>query len=71
MDGQLLKMHDWFPQITIILCFLHAFIKIRDRAALAISFNEVATRVWDTYKATSIIFTTVKMFTGMDGKICT
>ena len=22
----------WFPQITVILCFLHAFIKIRDRA---------------------------------------
>jgi hypothetical protein len=63
----------WFPQITIILCFLHAFIKIRDRAtkALAISFNEVATRVWDTYKATSIIFTTIKTFTGMDGKTCT
>ena len=45
----------WFPQIMIILCFLHAFIKIRDRAtkALVISFNEVAAKVWDAYKATS------------------
>ena len=45
----------WFPQITIILCFLHAFIKVRDRAtkALSTSFNEVSTRIWDAYKATS------------------
>jgi len=45
----------WFPYITVILCFLHAFIKIRDRAtkALAIPFNEATKQVWDAYKATS------------------
>ncbi len=45
----------WFPSITVILCFLHAFIKIRDRAtkALADSFSHAATQVWDAYKAIS------------------
>lgn len=45
----------WFPGITVILCFLHAFIKIRDRATkkMADSFNEAADRVWDAYEATS------------------
>ncbi len=45
----------WFPNITVILCFLHAFIKIRDRAtnALADSFNEAASQVWEAYKATT------------------
>jgi len=55
-DGWTATQNAWkFPQITVILCFLHAFIKIRDRAtkALAIPFNEIATRIWDAYKATS------------------
>jgi hypothetical protein len=45
----------WFPGVTVIQCFLHAFIKIRDRAtkALADSFNEAARRVWEAYEATS------------------
>jgi len=45
----------WFPGVTVILCFLHAFIKIRDRATkvLADSFNEAADRVWEAYEATS------------------
>ena len=45
----------WFPGITVILCFLHAFIKIRDRATIALvdSFNEAASQVWEAYKATS------------------
>jgi len=45
----------WFPNITIILCFLHAFIKIRDRAtkALTDSFNAAAEQVWEAYKSTS------------------
>ena len=45
----------WFPGIAVILCFLHAFIKIRDRAtkALTDSFNEAARQVWEAYEATS------------------
>jgi hypothetical protein len=43
----------WFPKITVILCFLHAFIKIRDRAAKALSapFHKASEKVWDAYRA--------------------
>ena len=43
----------WFPQITVILCFLHAFIKIRDRATKALSevFHKASEKVWDAYRA--------------------
>ena len=45
----------WFTSITVILCFLHAYIKIRDRATkvLADSFNEAASQVWEAYEATT------------------
>jgi len=45
----------WFPTITVILCFLHAFIKIRDRAtkAMADLYYEVGNRVWLAYDATN------------------
>jgi hypothetical protein len=38
-----------FNQITVILCFLHAFLKIRDRAKKAFGElgQEVQRRVWD------------------------
>lgn len=57
-DGWAATQNAWkhlFPGITVILCFLHAFIKIRDRAtkALTDSFNQAADRVWDAYKATN------------------
>jgi len=44
----------WFPKVTVILCFLHSFIKIRDRATKAMRelFNEAADQVWDAYNAT-------------------
>lgn len=44
-----------FPHITLILCFLHAFLKIRDRAtkALAAPFAQVSTMVWHAYRAPS------------------
>ena len=44
-----------FPYISIIYCFLHVFIKIRDRGKKKYQedFLEVATRLWDCYKATS------------------
>jgi hypothetical protein len=42
-----------FPTITVILCFLHAFLKIRDRAtkALAEVFVPVSEKVWHAYRA--------------------
>jgi hypothetical protein len=57
-DGWAATQNAWrhgFPDIAVILCFLHAFIKIRDRAtkALAESFNEAARQVWEAYEATS------------------
>lgn len=44
-----------FPTITVILCFLHAFLKIRDRAtqALAECFEQVSQKVWRAYRAPS------------------
>lgn len=57
-DGWAATQNAWkhcFPGITVILCFLHAFIKIRDRATkvLADSFHEAADLVWDAYEATN------------------
>lgn len=39
-----------FPMITAILCFLHSFIKIRDRCKrMKGHYGEIRTRVWDIY----------------------
>ena len=38
----------WFPNIALILCFLHGFLKIRDRCRKA---HELHRRVWDVYHA--------------------
>lgn len=42
-----------FPTLTVIECFLHAFLKIRDRAtrALSESFTRVGEKVWQAYRA--------------------
>jgi hypothetical protein len=37
-----------FPLITAVLCFLHGFLKIRDRCRKA---HELHRRVWDVYRA--------------------
>jgi hypothetical protein len=37
-----------FPQITMVLCFLHRFLKIRDRCRIAHGLHR---RVWDVYRA--------------------
>ena len=44
-----------FPAVTVILCFLHAFLKVRDRATklLAQSYYQVSERIWDAYHAPS------------------
>ena len=38
----------WFPKIALILCFLHGFLKIRDRCRKA---HDLHRRVWDVYRA--------------------
>ena len=41
-----------FPKVIILLCFLHAWLKIRDRAKhLKGVFAEVSRRVWEAYHA--------------------
>lgn len=57
-DGWAATQGAWktlFPSITVILCFLHAFLKIRDRATktLAEVFDRVGDKVWQAYRATS------------------
>lgn len=43
-----------FAQTVLILCFLHGFIKIRDRARrLGAIFPELAQRVWEAYRQES------------------
>ena len=37
-----------FPLITVVLCFLHGFLKIRDRCCKA---HKLHRRVWDVYRA--------------------
>ena len=54
-DGWTWTQAAWktlFPQIVILLCFLHAWLKIRDRAKhLKELFAEVSRRVWEAYHA--------------------
>ncbi len=38
----------WFVQVTVVLCFLHRFSKIRDRSRKT---RERHRRVWDVYHA--------------------
>jgi hypothetical protein len=41
-----------FPKVVILLCFLHAWLKIRDRAKhLKEVFAEISRRVWEAYHA--------------------
>lgn len=44
--------HSLFSSIRVILCFLHAFLKIRDRCKhLKEQYYDLKTRVWDAYHA--------------------
>jgi hypothetical protein len=55
-DGWQATQGAWkalFPRICVILCFLHAFLKIRDRAtkAFAGAFKQVGEKIWHAYEA--------------------
>ncbi len=57
-DGWKATMNAWkklFPFIAVICCFLHIFIKIRDRLKRKYSeyFKVVSDKLWDCYKAVS------------------
>lgn len=56
MDGWKATRNAWkflFCSVVIICCFLHVFIKIRDRAKKKYKdiFNEAASKLWDCYHA--------------------
>ncbi len=54
-DGWEATQKAWqglFPRITVILCFLHAFIKIRERCKKGAElFRAIGDRVWEAYRA--------------------
>ncbi len=55
-DGWKATQNAWktlFPAIVILCCFLHVYIKIRDRAKkrFYIIFQEAATRLWNCYES--------------------
>lgn len=55
-DGWLATQKAWqtlYGNIKIIECFLHAYLKIRDRATkkLRAAFKEIGDKVWDIYQA--------------------
>ena len=54
-DGWAATQAAWralFPGVTLILCYLHAFLKIRERAVhLKETFAELSRRVWEAYHA--------------------
>jgi len=56
-DGWSGTQNAWralFPNIALILCFLHGFLKIRDRCKrLKTHFQMIGARVWDAYHAAS------------------
>ncbi len=55
-DGWKAAMNAWkrlFPSVTLILCFLHVFIGIRNRTKKKFGeiYDEVAEKLWDCYEA--------------------
>jgi len=54
-DGWKATQASWkelFPKVVILLCFLHSWLKVRDRAKhLNEVFGEVSRRVWEAYHA--------------------
>lgn len=54
-DGWQATQQAWktlFPLVVVLQCFLHAWLKIRDRAKhLGDLFSETSQRVWDVYRA--------------------
>ncbi len=59
IDGWAATQNAWqtlFPAITIIECFLHAFLKIRNRCQKKFKhlYSDISQRVWDIYHAEDV-----------------
>ena len=57
-DGWMATQNAWkklFPSITVIECFLHAFLKVRDRATKKMNdfFITAADKIWNCYRCES------------------
>ena len=57
-DGWSATQNAWknlFSMITVIECFLHAFLKVRDRATKKLKpyFDIAADKIWECYRAES------------------
>lgn len=54
LDGWKATNQAWtnlFPHITIVLCFLHAFLKIRDVGkGLKEGFHQIGNKIWQAYR---------------------
>jgi len=63
-DGWSATQRAWlnlFPLVVLIECFLHAFIKIRERGKhLKELFRQLSQQVWDVYRATDVAAFCVK-----------
>jgi hypothetical protein len=59
LDGWKATNQAWknlFPTITIVLCFLHAFLKIRDVGkSLKERFHEIGDKIWEVYRTKTAI----------------
>jgi len=58
LDGWKAAQNAWktlFPSLLLIFCFLHVFIKIRDRAKKKFKevFSEISEKLWNCFKAPS------------------
>ena len=55
LDGWAATKAAWlalFPRVYVVPCFLHAFLKIRNRCKhLGVTFQLISTLVWDAYRA--------------------
>jgi hypothetical protein len=55
-DGYASTIGAWralFPTVTLILCFLHAWLRIRDRSKTLENFFDLGTMVWNVYHSTT------------------
>ena len=55
-DGYASTIGAWralFPTVTLILCFLHAWLRIRDRSKTLENFFELGEKVWNVYYSTT------------------
>lgn len=62
-DGWKATQNAWqtlFPTVTVILCYLHGFLKIRDRCRKAFTLHK---RIWDVFRAPTADEFTQRMHT--------